>query len=112
MILKRLTYYRFTDYNKTVSYEPENLMPEQEQNEKYSLFEEDEKHFVQTLRKKGILTPADAKKLNFILDSGQTDQSVVQLILNLGMASETDLLGYLSESLQLRIIGQEDYPAQ
>ncbi len=112
MILKRLTYYRFTDYNKTVSYEPENLMPEQEQNEKYSLFEEDEKHFVQTLRKKGILTPADAKKLNFILDSGQTDQSVVQLILNLGMASETDLLGYLSESLQLKIIGQEDYPAQ
>jgi general secretion pathway protein E len=36
----------------------------------------------------------------------------MQLILNLGMASETDLLSYLSASLKLRILAQENYPGE
>ena len=80
--------------------------------EKIFLFEEDEQHFIQSLCQRSILTSADVNKLKLILRSGQTELSVIQLILNLGMASETDLLDYLSNSLHLRILVQEDYPSE
>ncbi len=79
--------------------------------EKTYLFEEDEQHFIQSLHQQSILTKADVSKLNLILQSGQTELSVIQLILNLGMASEADLLEYLSKSLGLRILAAEDYPS-
>ena len=78
--------------------------------EKIFLFEEDEGHFIQALREHAILTSADASKLNLILKSGQTELSVMQLILNLGMASEADLLDHLSKSLGLRILAANGYP--
>jgi hypothetical protein len=78
--------------------------------EKIFLFEEDEGHFIQALREHATLTSADASKLNLILKSGQTEFSVMQLILNLGMASEADLLEHLSKSLGLRIIAADSYP--
>lgn len=96
-------------YNEKLSSRSENRMGEAE---KTFLFEEDEQHFIQSLQASSILTSADANKLKLILRSGQTELSVIQLLLSLGMASETDLLGYLSGSLGLRILAQEDYPTE
>lgn len=96
-------------YNDKLPYESEGRMAE---DEKKFLFEEDESHFINSLRNKSILSDNDVKKLTLILKSGQTEFSVMQLILNLGMASETDLLGYLSKSLRLRILNQDDYPSE
>ncbi len=96
-------------YNGKLPHEVEGGMAEAE---KTFLFEEDEQHFIQSLQGRSILTNADVNKLNLILRSGQTELSVIQLILNLGMASETDLLDYLSNSLGLRILVQEDYPTE
>ena len=95
-------------YYEKIVQEPESSMPE----EKKFLFEEDEQHFTHSLKENSILNGSDVKKLNLILNSGQTELSVVQLILNLGMASETDLLNYLSTSLRLRILVQEDFPGE
>ena len=99
-------------YNKLLSYESESFMAEQDQEVKFTLFDENEKQFLQALCEKGILTQADARKLNLLLGSGQTHQSVIQLIFNLGMASERDLLDHLSISLGLKIIDQDAYPTQ
>ena len=76
------------------------------------LFEEDEPHFIRSLRQHSILSAADVTKLSLILQSGQTGLSVIQLILNLGMASETDLLSYLADDIGLRILAQTDYPSE
>ncbi|MCP4430873.1 MAG: type II/IV secretion system protein [Gammaproteobacteria bacterium] len=97
-------------YNKLLSYESESFMAEQDQDVKFTLFDEDEEHFVEELCEKGIVTQADARKLKVLISSGQTQQSVIQLIMNLGMASERDLLSHLSSSLNLKIIDQEAYP--
>ena len=94
-------------YNEALPRETESCMAE---NEKKFLFEEDEAHFIHSLGKNSIISEADVRKLIVILNSGQTGLSVMQLILNLGMASETDLLNYLSESLRLRILSREDFP--
>ncbi len=96
-------------YNNRLSQEPESSMPEEE---KKFLFEQDAKHFIQSLKDSNLLKGSDVKKLSLILSSGQTELSIVQLILNLGMASETDLLNYLSKDLGLRIIEQESYPTE
>lgn len=80
--------------------------------EKMYLFDEDEQHLIQSLCDSAILSAADANKLYLILKSGHTELSVIQLILNLGMASETDLLNYLSNSLGLRILEAQDYPGE
>ncbi len=96
-------------YNEKLVQEPESSMPEAE---KKFLFEQDSEQFIQSLQNCDILRESDARKLKLILSSGQTDLSIVQLILNLGMASETDLLNYLSKDLGLRIIDQENYPTE
>jgi len=96
-------------YSDKLTQEPESSMPGEE---KKFLFEEDAKQFIQSLKDSNILKGSDVKKLDLILNSGQTELSIVQLILNLGMASETDLLNYISDSLGLRILGQESYPTE
>ena len=96
-------------HNEKLPHESEGAMAE---DGKKFLFEEDAKHFIQSLKDRNILKGSDVKKLNLILNSGQTELSIVQLILNLGMASETDLLNYVSEKLGLRILDQENYPTE
>jgi general secretion pathway protein E len=91
---------------------PESEVRRMAEADKTFLFEEDEQHFIQSLQKNSVLTGADVNKLNLILQSGQTELTVIQLILNLGMASETNLLDYLSQSLGLRILLQEHYPGE
>ncbi len=76
------------------------------------LFDLDELQFIQSLSQSALIGEAESRKLKYILESGQTELSVVQLILNLGMASETDLLNYFSVSLGLRILDSEAYPTE
>ena len=80
-----------------------------DQENKY-LFSENEIDFIESLNKKNILKTSDVQKLNVILRSGKTDLSVIQLILNLGLASETDMLSYISQSNGLRILDNAQYP--
>ncbi len=91
---------------------PERKTDSMTEHDQKFLFEESEEGFIQSLMEKGVLNGNDAKKLNFILNSGQTELSVFHLILNLGLASETDLLGYLSNSLNLRILEQDEFPTE
>ncbi len=76
------------------------------------LFSEKEEDFIKSLSNKDILKTSDIQKLNVILKSGQTDLSVIQLILNLGLASEVDMLNYISQANGLRILDRNLYPTQ
>ncbi|MCP5089472.1 MAG: type II/IV secretion system protein [Gammaproteobacteria bacterium] len=76
------------------------------------LFGLDPQQFIQALNQSDIIGNAEARKLVYLLQSGQTELSVVQLVLNLGMSSETELLNYFSASLGLRILDAEAYPTE
>ena len=68
------------------------------------LFDLGQREFLDALREVSLIDDADARKLRYLLDSDQTDLSVMQLMLNLGMVSESDLLNFFSASLGLRIL--------
>lgn len=101
-----MIYPQIDNDNNTHESEPAMAEPE-----KRFLFEETEIQFLSALHKAEILNAGEVKKLSLLLNSDETGFSVFQLILNLGMASETELLNFLSQRLRLRILGSQDYPA-
>jgi len=74
------------------------------------LFAENEDEFLDSLLNKSILEKSQIKKIKLILKSGETELTVMQLILNLGMVSESDLLKHLAERKGLRILEKKEYP--
>ena len=76
------------------------------------LFDLDPAEFLHALRDNDLITAGEAGKLEYLLESGQTGMSVMQLILNLGITSESELLNYFSASLGLHILDAEAYPEE
>lgn len=76
------------------------------------LFPDDEFQFIQALYEKSILSASEFKKIELLLQSSKTDLSVVQLILSLGLISESDLLHHISECGHIRILQPKDYPSE
>lgn len=76
------------------------------------LFPDNELQFIQSLYEKSIMSGSELKKIELLLKSDKTDLSVVQLILSLGLISETDLLQHLSETGRMRILKPEEYPSE
>ncbi len=76
------------------------------------LFPDDEYQFIQSLNEHSILSGGELKKIEMLLKSGKTDLSVVQLILNLGLISESDLLRHLSMMGRMRILRAEEFPSE
>ncbi len=106
MIRNIPTYSSFEDLSKE-DMSAENPATESGQS---FLFPDDELQFVQSLHAKSILSKGDLKKIEMLLKSGKTDLSVVQLVLSLGLISESDLLNHLSSLGRMRILQPEDYP--
>ena len=75
------------------------------------LFSQNEKELIQALVECKLLNSNAAQKLNLILDSEKADQTVMQLVLDLGLASEADLLQYFAQSQGLRILERDQYPS-
>jgi general secretion pathway protein E len=76
------------------------------------LFDLDERQFIQALNQSGILDDAAARKLVNLIQSGQTSQSLMQVILNLGITAESELLNFFSANLGLRLLEAEAYPVE
>ena len=76
------------------------------------LFPDDQLQFIQALYEKSILSASDFKKIEMLLQSGKTDLSVVQLILSLGLISESELLQHISVTGRMRILQSSDYPSE
>ncbi len=76
----------------------------------HSIFSESEEEFIHSLYKNNLLKKEDVKKLKVIVDSGKTELSSFQLILNLGMLSELDMLNHVSKVNHLRILSSKQYP--
>ncbi len=72
----------------------------------------DDGQLLKSLQKQSALTAVDVKKIELLQKSGRTDLSVVQLIMNLGLISETELLGQLSALCHIRILQPDDYPSK
>lgn len=76
------------------------------------LFSQNEKGLIQALVENSILSQNAAQKLALIIDSGKADQTVLQLILDLGLASENEILQFLSRNQGLRILARDQYPSE
>ncbi len=75
------------------------------------LFDEDDQ-FLKSLHEQSVLSAVDVKKIQLLQKSGKTDLSLVQLIMNLGLLSESDLLAHLSRLCHMRILEPADYPSK
>ncbi len=60
----------------------------------------------------GLLTAQEATKARLLLESEHTDLTVMQLLLKLGLLSESDLLGFLADRMGLKILPRSAYPAR
>jgi general secretion pathway protein E len=73
-------------------------------------FADDEAALLDCLHQRGLLSDNELKKVQLLSGSGQTDLSVMQLILNLGLLSENALLGQVAELGCMRIVDAAAYP--
>jgi len=62
------------------------------------------------LEQAGQLTRAELSKVRLLLQSEHTDMTVMQLLLKLGLLSESELLHFLSREMRLKILPRESYP--
>ncbi len=76
------------------------------------VFSDDPQRFLEDLKDDGLLTVQEVSKLRLLMQSGETDLTVMQLILKLGLSSEADLLQFLARRLRLKLLPKKAYPAR
>ena len=76
------------------------------------VFSADAQAVLQCMGEEGLLSSQEAAKLRMLLESGQTDLTIMQLVLKMGMLSERDFLEFLGRRMDLKLLPRERYPSQ